>query len=265
MALSGNLRDFSATQLLNLVDLARKSGTLEVKHQARKASLAFRDGKLVASSLGDSDGSLAAVLSATGKLNARQAEAIRARAKLVGDRQIGLQLIHAGYVTQADIIRSIKQVAIGTLQEFATWPEGEFRFEDGRLPGDDQITVPLDLKNIIIEMSRLLASRERWLADLPSLDVALRFTEQPDKLLRGLKLSPEEWKVINFVKSDNSLYMIARALNMTEDQIRRVVYGLRQAGVVEVMRARPLDGGARPKPPVSTSRLKDIIAKIKSL
>jgi len=31
MALKGNLRDFSATQLLNLINLARKTGTLTIE------------------------------------------------------------------------------------------------------------------------------------------------------------------------------------------------------------------------------------------
>ena len=31
MALKGNLRDFSTTQLLNLINLARKTGTLTIE------------------------------------------------------------------------------------------------------------------------------------------------------------------------------------------------------------------------------------------
>ena len=46
MALKGNLRDFTITQLLNLINLARKTGTLIIEGPTDVARVAFRDGKL---------------------------------------------------------------------------------------------------------------------------------------------------------------------------------------------------------------------------
>ena len=58
MALKGNLHDFSLTQLLNLIHLARKTGTLAIdgKHSAARA--AFREGKLVFAQTDTLDGRL---------------------------------------------------------------------------------------------------------------------------------------------------------------------------------------------------------------
>ena len=47
MALKGNLKDFSITQLLNLVNLAKKTGTLIIKGSKNSARVTFREGKLV--------------------------------------------------------------------------------------------------------------------------------------------------------------------------------------------------------------------------
>jgi hypothetical protein len=46
MALKGNLRDFSVTQLLNLVNVARKTGTLVVERAQEQVFVSFKEGKL---------------------------------------------------------------------------------------------------------------------------------------------------------------------------------------------------------------------------
>ena len=61
MALKGNLRDFSTTQLLNLIHLARKTGALTIQVPAGVTTLFFREGKLVQATMGGRDGHLASV------------------------------------------------------------------------------------------------------------------------------------------------------------------------------------------------------------
>ena len=70
MALRGNLRDFTITQLLNLVHLASKTGTLVVEGPGDTAQVAFREGKLAYAQIGHEDGGLASVLYKAKKLSA---------------------------------------------------------------------------------------------------------------------------------------------------------------------------------------------------
>ena len=100
MTLRGNLRDFTITQLLNLINLANKTGTLIVDGPNEQAQVAFRDGKLAYARIGQDDGSLAAVLHYANKLNANQYRAISERGGQMTDKELGLLLINAGYVTQ---------------------------------------------------------------------------------------------------------------------------------------------------------------------
>ena len=55
MALRGNLRDFTVTQLLNLINLAQKTGTLVLDGPSEQAQIAFRDGKLAYARVGQDD------------------------------------------------------------------------------------------------------------------------------------------------------------------------------------------------------------------
>ena len=47
MALKGNLRDFSVTQLLNLVNVAHKTGTLIVERSQEQVFVSFQGRKII--------------------------------------------------------------------------------------------------------------------------------------------------------------------------------------------------------------------------
>ena len=244
MALKGNLRDFSTTQLLNLVNLARKTGLLVVNSKAGAARLYFREGKLIHAHLGSGDGHLAEMLFKAGKLSADQVKMIQTRAEMRSDKQLGLALMNAGYVTQEDIVQSVKTYMLDIVYVLFGWNEGEFQFDQDVLPSEERIAVPVNLENVIMEGSRRIQESELLQNELPELsNVALRFTDNPDTRLRNVNLSVEEWRVISFINPRNTIKQIAQSNGMDDFQIRKIVYGMLQAGLVEL--ARP-EGMARP-------------------
>ena len=240
MALKGNLRDFSTTQLLNLINLARKTGALTLEAQGTSARLFFREGKLIHASLGDRDGRLANMLFKAGKLSAEQSRTIQVHSEVDSDKELGLLLINAGYVTQNDIVQSVKAYILDVVYTLFTWVEGLFYFEPNILPTEDKITVPINLENIIMEGSRRLKEWERLQDELPDLNRALRFTDRPDTRLRGINLREEEWRVVQFINLGNTIKQIAQSNNMDDFQIRRIVYGMLQAGLVELVTPKGL-------------------------
>jgi hypothetical protein len=295
MALKGNLADFSTTQILNLISLARKTGTLRVYEPVvtnetitdgsgnkrpkvvpgkERVSIAFREGRLILAAMGEQDGHLSTVLHKAGKLNAEQARVIRERGSKYSDKALALMLINANYVTQADIVRSIQQHTLDIVYDVMTWNAEPFIFEENATPPPDRITVPIDLKNVIIEGTRRAKEVKPLEEELPNLDMALKFPDDPGKL-RGIHLGVEEWRVVSYIKPSNSIRQIAKACNMTDTEIRRVVYGLLQAGLVELVKPpgmqapqqkaspRPTRRAAAQAPAIKRSVVERLIAKIK--
>nr|HID12269.1 DUF4388 domain-containing protein [Anaerolineae bacterium] len=251
MALKGNLRDFSTTQLLNLINLARKTGTLTIDTHEAQARLCFKEGKLIYATLDGQDDHLATMLHRAGKITEEQARAIQARTGVKSDKELGLLLINAGYVSQADIVQSVRAHILNNVYRLFTWPEGTFRFESNVLPFEDRITVPINLESVIMEGSRRLKEWERLQEELPNLDVALKFTERPNARLRNISLSVEEWRVVSFINPRNTIRRIAQYNNMSDFQIRKIVYGLLHAGLVELVQP---ERAAVPAPPGVPSR-----------
>ena len=236
MALRGNLRDFTISQLLNLINLANKTGILVVEGPNETAKVAFRDGKLAYAQIGQEDNSLAYVLRKAKKLSSNQYRSIQQRAAQISDKELGLLLINAGYFSQEDILTDLQRHFTDIIQRLFTWVEGFFHFDNDALPPDNRISIHLDLENLIIEGSRQLREWELLQDEIPSLDMALKFNDRPGTNLRNVNLSVEEWRVVSFINPRNSMRQIATATKMNDLEIRRIVYGLLQAGLVETTR-----------------------------
>jgi len=106
MALKGTLRDFSLHQLLNLINLAHKTGALSVRsdnghHQA--AALYFREGKLVHAAFDDCPTRLPDILLKIGKITSEQV-------KVVSGSGVGLGL--GLYISQTIIERHHGQTGV---------------------------------------------------------------------------------------------------------------------------------------------------------
>lgn len=296
MPLQGNLRDFTTTQLLNLINLSRRTGTLTIfdgvptgEQDAmgnekmapgqEKASIAFKTGKLVSALLIGQAGDLVAVLNKAGKLTDQQASTIRDRAKGTTDKALAMRLIGANYVSQADIVNSVQQYTLDVVYNLMTWRNGPFRFDDNVLPDNDRILVPIDLENVIIQGIQQMREVEELDKHIPNLDMALRFPDNPKEKFKGIHLSVEQWRVVSFVNPKNTIRQIAKANNMSDLEIRRVVYALEQAGLVEIVKpvgapdqkssaSAPRSAAAarrRKSQPIQRDVVSKLIDKIKSI
>ena len=82
---------------------------------------------------------------------------------------------------------------------------------------------------------------------IDDLDIALRFPENPKEKFKGIHLSVDEWKVVSYVNPKNTIRQIMKVLNMSEAEIKKVVYGLHQAGLVEIVRNTAASQANRPQ------------------
>lgn len=290
MPLQGNIRDFSTTQLLNLVNLSKRSGMLTIfesvptgekdamdqpkmKPGGERAKVAFNKGRLIYAELSGQDSGLVAILNKAGKLTDKQATALKQRSQNTSDKALAMRLMGAKYVNQNDIVTCIKQHILDVIYNLMTWGEGPFRFDDDIQPDSKNILVPIDLENVIIEGARRIREVEQLKSHIENLDVSLKFPENPKEKFKGVHLSVEEWKVVSYVSPKNTIRQIAKANNMSEMEIRRVVYGLEQAGLVIIVKPRGTGmakraGSRRQKkaPPVADKKVVNkLIAKLKSL
>jgi len=236
MALKGNIRDFSILQLLNLINLATKTGGLYVEGPVNNARVIFRDGKLSFAEFEQNSKQLLQELVEHEALTASQVAPIAAKYATPNDKEMGIYLMNAGYLSQEQIFATLESVYSNVVRQLFSWAEGFFHFETGELTPVEKIPVKLDLENLIIEGARQTQELEELKSELPSLEMALKFTDRPGMNIRDVNLSVEEWRVVNYVNPKNTIQQIAKATQLNDLEIRRIVFALLQAGLVELVR-----------------------------
>lgn len=236
MALKGNLRDFSITQLLNLINIVDKSGALYLEGTELTALIYFNSGKVSFAHMGEQDIPLLSVLAATKQLKRSQVVLLEEKYHGLPDKELGICLINAGYLSQDEIISALKKHYSDLIRQLFGWEEGYFHFESGEGIPEGRIPVRLELANLIVEGARNLQEYEQLKEEIPSLDMALKFTERPGTNIRDINLSVEEWRVVSYVNPKNTMTQISKATHLNDLEIRRVVYALLQAGLVEIIR-----------------------------
>ncbi|MBN1248392.1 MAG: DUF4388 domain-containing protein [Anaerolineae bacterium] len=250
MALKGKLEDFGITQLLNLINLARKTGTLYLEGTDKEAHLCFREGKLIYASMSEVEDYLPVILQRAGIFTADHVEMIRKNMPGKSDQDVAKVLITSGRLKQQVVLRQMREHILDIVYQVFSLNQGTFRFEPSELPVQGRITTTIALENVIMEGSRRLKEWELLRDELPDLGIRLKFAERPTTPLRDINLSVEEWRVISFVNPRNTIHQIAKYNNMDELQIRKIVYSLLQAGLVEIVApARPVATTAAAKTP----------------
>ena len=218
------------------------------------------------------DSSLPTLLYKANKFSLAQYRTLKTRAANMGDKELGLLLVNAGYITRQDVIVTLQDHFISVVNRLFSWVEGLFQFQNDVLPPEERIITRIDLENIIMEGSRRLREWEQLQDEIPNLDMALRFTDRPGANLSKVNLSVQEWKVVSYINPKNSIRQIARTTQMNDLEIRRIVYGLLQAGLVDLVRPENMQVPLQPTGVFATSNKEEqkslinrLISRIRSL
>jgi len=271
MALKGNLKDFSFLQLLNLINLANKTGTLHLEKPGTSTRSVFHNGKLAFVEINNEKQSLLKTLADDQVISPTQLRLLAE--KLAGqlETEQGIYLVNAGYSSMEQILTSLEKKYTEKFRHLFSWLEGSFHFEAGETAPEDRIPVRINLENLIVEGARELRELEELRSEIPSLEMTLKFTERPGTDISKVNLNATEWRVISYINPKNSIQQIASTVKLDEFEIRRVVYTLLQAGLVEIVRPAGLPvaipGAALPvkNPEANRSLVKRLIDRIRSI
>ncbi len=271
MALVGNIRDFSLSDFLYLIDRGYKTGCLHLSRESQSAVLFFDKGKLVSAAQNQQRETMGDVLIRLGTITPQQLEQARSVLQSTDNGETTLtQVLTQENILSADQIQRALQshVEENIVYGLFGWPDGEFLFEHGQKPDPEALVMPMPIsvENIIMEGVRRIDEWGRIRDRIPSTDMIPRFVEQPGAKAKGVKLSAEEWRVFARIKGEDSLATIAQQTNLSEFDVCRVVYGFVTAGLVEVVKKpRPVSGAGVEQPRLKRSLVSRIIKRVRNM
>jgi hypothetical protein len=266
MALQGNLQDFSITQLLNLINLAKKSGALLVRSSAGSGRVQFHNGEMVFAQMDEEPHNLSRILFKAKKITDNQMQSLQERRGNMSDKELGLLIVNAGNLSQHEIVESLRAHFSNVVRDFFSWDEGQFKFDDTQQLSSDNIPVSISVDNLVIEGSRLVQEADQLKLEIPDLNMALAFAERPGIDLKKFSLSVDEWRVVSYINPKNTIKQIAKASKNNDAQIRRIVFSLLEAGIVRMVRPAgaptQLDGLESAFPGVERNEQKTLVTRL---
>ena len=160
MSLKGNLEDVSVVDVIQLIYIGGRTGTLAIQAPAAAARFGFQRGRMTnawrtgAAKLGE-------LLIASGLISrAALASALAAQEQELPRRSVGQILIGNGIVTEAAVNELLVRHFTHLLREIVTWRRGvfDFTFDDvwpledlAAFPGDTGAKVAVDTQMMLLE------------------------------------------------------------------------------------------------------------------
>ncbi len=236
MAIEGPLQDIGIHDVFQLLDLARKSGRLTVRSDARdnEGRVYFHSGAVVHATMRDNPHRLTALLRKAGKVSEKELNAAAAAQEDGDPRRIGEILVAQGAVTRRDIERYMRQGIESVVFDLFSWKEGAFSFADGV---DDEVTIDaavrVSTESLLMEGARRIDEWSRMADRIPGAHVVPHLAEPRDGAESFIDLRPAEWEVLTLIDGSHSLNDIASHLALSEFEVAKTVYGMLSTGLID--------------------------------
>jgi hypothetical protein len=250
MALQGNLRDFSAMEILQLVGSQKKSGCLVMEWNTEKAVVWTVEGRVVSTrqpGLTKTD-PLAAFLIKVHRLSDEQFKGLLAIQKQSG-RDLEDLLVNGRYVEAEDLAPLIERQVLDDLTRLVRWENGAYRFDPvARWPGEP--VVMLSMEGIMIEAARRVDEQKRFVSVFRDPHRLLGVHDLPDP---DVALSAEERELFGIIDGHHTVAEVVAAAPLTEYETYEALHRMLEAHWIEFTGRRD-PGVVTPPTPVAPPR-----------
>jgi Domain of unknown function (DUF4388)/Tetratricopeptide repeat len=240
MAIEGPLRELALSDVFQLLDLSRKTGTLTITQESRHrpAVVRFDRGGVVSAELGESHERIGHLLLRAGKVTERHIEEARRAQETQPGRPLGTILVEQGAVSADDVKRQLRFQIEEAVFELIQWKDGYFRFEEGPSQGNGVVGVRVPTESLLMEAARRVDEWSTLEAKVPHMGVIPALTSDAGGG-PTLDLHPSEWEVLAEIDGARTLKEIAANLGRSDFEVAKIVYGLVTTGIVEILEERP--------------------------
>ncbi len=185
MALKGTLGDFALTDILQLIGLQRKTGTLVLRRRSEQVILGFEEGAVVFADRGDRnlEQRVGQLLVRTGKLTEeRLQEALEIQQETL--ERLGHVLVERGWIDRETLQAQLHRQITDTVYDLFRWEDGEYDFlPSDTIEWDRELVLPVSCDSLLMEGARRIDEWPRIQRVIPRPDIVLLPTRAARELL----------------------------------------------------------------------------------
>jgi uncharacterized protein DUF4388 len=234
----GRLKALSIADILLFLRGLNRAGRLAARRAQEEVVLDLRGPYIVRVASTRPVDRLEEVLVATGRIAADQAEDLRARAAAHPEVGIGRALIASGLLTPRELVAARRDQARRVVLALFDWPEGEYRFDDGRTTSGWTTPVDLPILDLVVDGIRR-AETALFAERLPSPDWVFDAGEGAG----DVPLEPHEERILSLLDGRRTIAEVEALVEFTADETRRVLFLLLTIGRIRPRSQAATDAG----------------------
>jgi hypothetical protein len=238
MSIEGDIKDFSLSEVMQVIGQGRKNGTLAVEGERETIWVYFKDGRAVFATPSNLREQLGMMLLKAGEIKPEQLElALRAQKKMhAGGNPIrlGTILVAMGAITREALEEKIKHQIRESIYAAIGERRGRFRFFPELDLEEEDILVSMNVEAIILEGARRI---EEW----GQIKDAIRsyheiYSINPNPTSSGaIRLTPPEWRILSLLDGRRDVATTAAEAGLSRFEVCRIIYGLLGMNIVRLV------------------------------
>jgi hypothetical protein len=236
MAIEGALAELSIQDVLQLLELAHKTGVLTVRSERLndEAIIHLSRGAIVFAVRRRSTRRLGQLLIRAGKLTQRELDRALELQRSDPTRRLAEILLEMGSVGEEELERQLRFQMEETIYEVMPWDEGYFKFEERGEIGEQRLLARVRVESLLMEGARRIDEWTRLEAKVPSPEAVPVLAANAEREMTPLELRSDEWEVLAEIDGDRDVRQLAADLGRSAFDVAKIVYGLVSTGVLEV-------------------------------
>src|SRR4030042_2800344 len=158
VALEGPLRDFSLSDIFQLIGLQRKTGVLTLRASEDVVTVSFLDGKVVGADSVNKrlEDRLGQVLLKTGAGAKAEVDA-RRKTQMETLERLGHILLDRTVISKEELRKAFEQQSLTIIFRVFRWQDGDYHFsQETSVDYDAELVTPLGSESILMEGARML-------------------------------------------------------------------------------------------------------------
>ncbi len=244
MALEGTLRDFSLSDIFQLIGLQRKTGVLTLRSSEDVVTVSFLDGKVVgADSLNKHlEDRLGQVLLKTGAVTRAELDAAL-KTQMETLERLGHILLERTVISREELRRAFEQQILQIIYRVFRWQDGDYHFsQETSVEYDAELVTPLGSESILMEGARMLDEwpiiekkiphRGMVFLSTPAARQAEVTPEQEEENLQTFNMDlepvgskPSSTGRVRISPTERDVLLLVNGVNAVDDIVRRSPHG----------------------------------------
>ena len=249
MALQGNLRDFAATEILQLLGSQKKTGCLMLEWNTERAVVYVQEGRIVSTRRPGmtKDDPLLAFLRAVHRLSNEQYQGILTIQR-ESNRDLEDLLLNGRYLDDAELAAYLDRQILDDLMRVTRWDNGTYRFDpNNRWPNAP--LVRLNIEGALIEAARRVDEQRRFVTVFKDPYQLLGVRDLPDP---EEPLADEERELFGIVDGKHTVAELVESAPLSEYEAYEALHRMLEANWIEVVGRR--DPGLPEEAPRAAAR-----------